>query len=189
VTTDDEAGAAMAAEHLLTLGRTRIAWAGDSLDISTNRMRHAGYTSTLLRHGIVPNAEYAVEVASTEEGGHAALARLLAVTPRPDAVFCFSDRVAIGILEACRAQGVRVPDDLAVVGFADLPHAGLLKVGLTTVRQPRRQLGQRAAEILVACMEQGCTPEQVTLPVELIVRESTVGCRMPAEKNSEEQSP
>ena len=75
----------------------------------------------------------------------AALASLLAGTPRPDAVFCVSDAVAIGILEACSAQGVRVPQDLAVVGFADLPHSGLLKVGLTTVRQPCQQLGQRAA--------------------------------------------
>ena len=96
------------------------------------------------------------------------------MAPRPDAVFCFSDLLAIGILEACRDHGLRVPEDMAVVGYADLPHSGLLKVGLTTVRQPHHQLGQRAAEILVECMEKGGLPRQVILPVELIVRESTV---------------
>ena len=69
VTTEDEAGAALAVEHLIARGRTRIAWAGESLDISTNRLRHSGYTAALIRHGFVPDREYAVEVPSSEEGG------------------------------------------------------------------------------------------------------------------------
>ena len=96
------------------------------------------------------------------------------MTPRPEAIFCFSDFVAIGVLEACREHGIRVPEDLAVVGFADLSYSGLLKVGLTTVRQPRQQLGQQAAEMLIDCMEKDGQPRQITLPVELVVRESTV---------------
>ena len=98
---------------------------------------------------------------------------MLVMTPRPDGVFCFSDNIAIGVLEACRTEGLRVPEDLAVVGFADLPHSNLLKVRLTTVRQPRQQLGQRAAEMLIDCMQNGGQPQQIVLPVELIVREST----------------
>ena len=174
MTTADDAGAALAVDHLLAGGRTRVAVAGGPPDISTRRLRRDGYRAALLRHGIVPNPDYAMEVPSSEEGGRAALACMLATTPRPDAVFCFSDAIAVGVLEACRAQGVRVPEDLAVVGFADLPHSGLLKVGLTTVRQPRQQLGRRAAEMLIEYMQNGEKPNQVTLPVELVVRESTV---------------
>ena len=174
VTTADDAGAALAVEHLLAQGRTRIAVAGGPPDISTRRLRRDGYRAALLRHAILPNPKYVVEVPSSEEGGRAALPRLLAMTPHPDAVFCSSDSVAVGVLEACRAHGVRVPQDLAVVGFADLPHSGQLKVGLTTVRQPRQELGQRAAEMLIGCMEHEEQPNQVTLPVELVVRESTV---------------
>ena len=93
--------------------------------------------------------------------------------PRPDAVFCFSDNVAIGILEACSDQGIRVPEDLAVVGYADLPHLRLLKVSLTSVRQPRPLLGRHAAQMLIACMEDKSQPVPVRLPVELVIREST----------------
>ncbi|MGO9113840.1 MAG: LacI family DNA-binding transcriptional regulator [Thermoguttaceae bacterium] len=174
VTTADDVGAALAVDHLLSQGRTRIALAGGPLDISPRRLRHDGYRAALLRHGIVPKSEYTVEVPSSEEGGRAALARMFDSKPPPNAVFCVSDAVAIGVMEACSAQGIRVPQDLAVVGFADLPHSGLLKVGLTTVRQPCQQLGHRAAEMLIDCLENVGSPEQIVLPVELVVRESTV---------------
>jgi LacI family transcriptional regulator len=116
----------------------------------------------------------------SEEGGQKALARILALNPRPDAVFCFSDLLAFGILEACVRQGIRVPQDLAVVGYADLPHSGMLKVALTTVRQPRALLGRRAAEVLIASIGKSGYSEQVTLPVELVIRESTGGKASPA---------
>jgi LacI family transcriptional regulator len=187
VTTEDAIGAVLAVEHLLSLGRTRIARAGDSMDVSTCRLRHGGYTAALMRHGILPNPDYAVEVPSSDEGGRMALQKILAMTPRPDALFCFSDYIAIGVLDACRAEGIRVPEDLAVVGFADLPYSGMLKVGLTTVRQSCRELGRRAAEMLVGCMEDGCEPEQIALPVELVVRESTVGAAAAGEDRGRNQ--
>jgi len=143
------------------------------LAVSTNRLRHAGYTAALIRHGILPQAEYAPEAPPSEEGGYQALARILALDPRPDAVFCFSDNVAIGILESCSDHGIRVPEDLAVVGYADLPHLRLLKVSLTSVHQPRPLLGRHAAEMLIACMEHQSQPAPIRLPVELVVREST----------------
>jgi LacI family transcriptional regulator len=175
VSTDDEVGAGLVVEHLIATGRRRIARVGGPLAVSTNRLRHAGYTAALIRHGILPQAEYALETPPTEEGGYQALARLLALEPRPDAVFCFSDNVAIGILEACSDRGARVPEDLAVVGYADLPHLRLLKVSLTSVRQPRPLLGRHAAKMLLDCMEGRGQPQPVQLPVELVIRESTVG--------------
>jgi LacI family transcriptional regulator len=180
VSTEDETGAALAVEHLYATGCRRIAWAGGPLGISTNRLRHAGYTSALIRHGLLPRPDYALDAPPSEEGGQKALARILALNPRPDAVFCFSDLLAFGILEACVRQGIRVPQDLAVVGYADLPHSGMLKVALTTVRQPRALLGRRAAEVLIASIGKSGYSEQVTLPVELVIRESTGGKASPA---------
>jgi len=173
VSTQDEVGAAMAVEHLIATGCRRIVWVGGPLDISTNRLRHTGYTTALIHHGLLPRADYALAGSSCEEAGQRALDRILALSPRPDAVFCFSDLVAFGILEACTRQGIRVPQDLAIVGYADLPQSGMLKVALTTVRQPRALLGRRAAEVLMASIGKSGHSEQVTLPVELIVREST----------------
>ncbi len=174
VSTDDETGAALAVEHLIARGRRRIVCVGGPVGVSTNRLRHAGYTAALIRHGILPQPEYALELPSTEEGGREALRRMLALNPRPDAAFCFSDNTAIGILESCGEQGIRVPDDLAVVGYSDLPHSKLLKTALTTVRQPRPLLGRHAVETLLACIQKKGRPcAQIKLPVELVVREST----------------
>jgi LacI family transcriptional regulator len=88
--------------------------------------------------------------------------------------------VALGVLEACAQHGIRVPEDLAVVGYADLPFAGMLKVSLTTIRQPQALLGRRAVELLLKCMEKKRHSERIVLPVELIVRESTGGRQPPA---------
>lgn len=175
VSTQDETGASLAVEHLIGTGCRRIACAGGPLGISTNRLRHTGYANALIRHSILPKSDYAVSTAPTEEGGKEALSRILALNPRPDGVFCFSDLVAFGILQACVHRGIPVPQELAVVGYADLPHSDILKVALTTVRQPRALLGRRAAEVLLASIGKSGHSEQVTLPVELVVRESTIG--------------
>jgi LacI family transcriptional regulator len=182
VSTEDEAGAEMAVEHLIAQGRRRIARVGGPLGVSTNRLRHTGYTAALIRHGILPRPDYALETFPSEEGGRNALTRILALDPPPDAVFCFSDHLAFGVLEACSHRGLRVPEDLAIIGYADLPQSGLLKVSLTTIRQPAASLGRRAAELLIAGMKKTGQSEQVTLPVELIVRESTSGQAAPAKQ-------
>jgi LacI family transcriptional regulator len=174
VTTDDEKGVGMAVDHLAALGRTRIAWAGGGCPtISTTRLRKAGYSAGLIHNGILPVAEYALSLSITEFGVREALEHLFTLKNRPDAVICFSDNVALGLLEACLHHGVRVPEDMAIIGYADLPFAGMLKVSLTTVRQPKSQLGQRAVELLLTCMEKKKHSEQIVLPVELVVREST----------------
>jgi DNA-binding LacI/PurR family transcriptional regulator len=175
VSTGDEVGAGQVVEHLIAEGRRRIARIGGPLAVSTNRLRHAGYTAALIRHGILPNDDYALDAAPSEEGGYQAFLKILAIDPRPDAVFCFSDNVAIGVLEGCNDHGLRVPEDLAVVGYADLPQSRLLKVSLTTIQQPRPLLGRHAAKMLLSCMEERGQPEPIQLPVELMIRESTVG--------------
>ena len=175
VSTEDEIGAGLVVEHLIAAGRRRIVRIGGPLAVSTNRLRHAGYTAALIRHGILPQTDYALDAIPSEEGGYQTLDKILALDPRPDAVFCFSDNVAIGLMEACSDRGIRVPEDLALVGYADLPQSRLLKVSLTTIQQPRPLLGWHAAKMLLSCLEDRGQPEPIRLSVELMIRESTVG--------------
>jgi LacI family transcriptional regulator len=176
VTTDDRNGAAMAVDHLLAAGRSRIAWAGGgSLSVSTTRLRQEGYAAALIRNGILPVTDFALNLPASELGGQQAVERIMGLSPRPDAVICFSDNVALGLLQACATHGIRVPEDLAVVGYADLPFSGMLKAPLTTVRQPQALLGRRAVELLLKCLQNRGHSEQIILPVELIVRESSGG--------------
>ena len=173
VTTDDRAGAAVAVEHLLSLRRKRIACVSGRPTVSTNRARHSGYMDALMRHGVLPDAELSAEVSPTEAGGRVAMKRFLQLDPMPDAVFCFSDLMAIGVMEVCLERGIRIPEDLALIGYADLDYSGLLRVPLTSVRQPRDLIGLTAAEMLLARLD-GKAPQtsEVKLPVELIIRES-----------------
>lgn len=175
VTTDDYAGAALVVEHLLSIGRRRIAWAGGSLGVSTNRQRHAGYTQTLTRNGIFADPGLGIEVRPDESGGRQAAGMIARMDPLPDALFCFSDHVAIGAMQECMALGIRIPEDLALVGYADLDHSAILRIPLTTVRQPREELGETAAAMLLDRMLNSCPViPQVTLPVSLVIRGSTV---------------
>lgn len=173
VVSDDYSGAVMMMEHLLSLGYTRIASAGDSLTVSSHRLRHAGYVDTLVRHGITPDPDLNVQVEPVSEGGRAAVKCLVKLSAMPDALFCFGDPMVIGAMDECRIQGIRVPEDMAIVGYADLDYASVLRVPLTTVRQPRELLGQYATEMLIAQLEDTTlSPSQMKLPVELVIRES-----------------
>lgn len=174
VTTDDHVGAAMAVEHLLSLGCRRIACVGGQLAVSTNRTRHAGYIEALIRNGVLPDPRLCAEVSPTEAGGRQAMERFAQLDALPDAVFCFSDLMAIGVMEVCLDLGIRIPEDLALVGYADLDYSGVLRIPLTSVRQPRNEIGLAAAEVLLARLD-GRKPEnaELKLPVELVIREST----------------
>jgi LacI family transcriptional regulator len=182
VTTDDVAGAAEAVEHLVSRGRRRIARVGGSLGVETNRLRDQGYREGLVRGGLLPDPRLAVEAPPTIEGGRLAAARILEMEERPDAVFCFSDPVAAGFMDECLRRGARIPEDIAIVGYADLETSGMLRIPLTTVRQPKGLLGKTAAEMLLAILEKGPSEAAgVVLPVELVVRESTGGSKSKAD--------
>jgi LacI family transcriptional regulator len=174
VTTDDYAGAAAVIEHLVGLGRKRIARVGGASTIYTVRLRDQGCRETLARYGLDIDPHWMIEAPSSYEGGRAAIRQLVGAGPLPDAVFCFSDLVAMGVLEECLSRGIRVPHDLALVGYADLDYAKMLRVPLTTVHQPRELLGRTAADMLLSRLA-GEPPQthQPILPVELVVRDST----------------
>jgi LacI family transcriptional regulator len=190
VTTDDRVGAALAVEHLLATGRERIARAGGPLTVYTNRLRHEGFSEALVRGGRIPDPRLAIEIAPSVEGGRRAIARLMELEERPDALFCFSDLVGMGALEACLERGIRVPQDLALVGYADLDASRMLRVPLTTIRQPKELLGRTAADLLLALLD-GTPPEEArrVLPVELVVRDSTNPQQSSAQQPDEEEPP
>lgn len=178
VRVDDGAVARTAVQHLIDLGHERIAYIGqltdDGLDLATPRARLEGYRSTLRAAGLEPDVE--LEGHFTLEGGHDAGVELLRRTDPPTAVFCASDEMAFGVLYAAREAGVRVPEDLSVVGVDD--HEMAHYVGLTTVRQPVLQQGRVAARQILQLLEGddrevGHVAEHVELPTELVLRSTT----------------
>lgn len=172
---DHEEGAMLAVSHLLELGHRRIALIDhreDPFGPGGPGRRQAGYRRALAQAGIVPPPDYEQVTEFTPEAGARALQTLLRLPLPPTAVFVGSDTQAIGVLDAARAADLRVPEDLAVVGYNDIELAQYL--GLTTVRVPMRELGRRAVQLLLRAIEDGhAVPTQVQLAAELVVRRTS----------------
>jgi DNA-binding LacI/PurR family transcriptional regulator len=162
----------MAVEHLLRLGHERVATITGPLNMCAGQDRLEGYRQALAARGIPVDEDLIAEGDFTEGGGRAAMRRLL--PHRPTAVFAASDMMAVGAIKVLREAGLRVPEDVAVVGFDDIPLASMVEPPLTTVRQPIEQLGSMAVELLVSLMENPGeeTVHRVVLPTELVIRAS-----------------
>ena len=168
---DNVSAAANAVRHLIRLGYQRIATITGPTNSTAGLDRKAGYLQALKERGRTTQESLIVEGDFTESGGYAAMQRLLPA--KPDAVFAASDIMAIGAMRAVREAGLKVPDDIAFVGFDDLPISTLANVQLTTVRQPVVQFGVKAVEILIEQIEGGnTTPRRTILDTELVIRES-----------------
>jgi len=170
VDVDNFGGAREAVRHLLQLGHRRIATITGPLDHIHVQERLGGYRAALEEAGIAADPDLVAEGGDTEVGAMAAMRKLLRV--RPQALFAQSDTMAAGALRVLRGAEVRVPQDLALVSFDDLPLASLVEPPLTTVRQPIRLLGFRAVELLLEILEGRKPSTEVVLPVELVVRGS-----------------
>jgi DNA-binding LacI/PurR family transcriptional regulator len=158
--------------HLLSLRHRRIGYVGDQFGHHSDAERFAGYREALQRAATPFLAELVVHGDGKSEGGTAAMNQLLKLAAPPTAVFCYNDMTALGALRAIHAHGLRVPADISVVGFDDLFFAPYTLPPLTTVRQPRREMGRMALESLLKLMA-GEEPAEIRVPAELIVREST----------------
>ena len=177
VAVDDVLGGRIAVAHLLDLGHERIAFVGGPERIGQVRDRRAGAVAALEDAGRARSelVELATEALTVSEGRRAG-ARLagMPAAARPTAAFCANDLLALGLLQTCVQLGLRVPDDLAIVGYDDIEFAEAAAVPLTSVRQPRRQLGQRATELL---LDETSNPDhehqQVLFTPELVARAST----------------
>jgi len=171
VDADNVGGARMAVEHLLRLGHRRIAIVTGPLGMMAGQDRLEGYRQALESRGLPVEEALMAEGDFTESGGWMAMQRLL--SQKPTAVFVASDTMAIGAIKALREAGLRIPDDVAVVGFDDLPAASIVEPALTTVRQPIERLGATAVDVLLGLVEQRTEgPQKVVLPTELVIRAS-----------------
>ncbi|WP_211242267.1 LacI family DNA-binding transcriptional regulator [Paracoccus gahaiensis] len=174
VLADNAGGGRLAAAHLTGLGHRRILHLTGPEDSSLTRARRQGFLQGLAEAGLpAPGPGDSLSGDFTARCGRDAAARLLALPTRPTAVFCDNDEMAIGLMTGLIAAGLRVPEDISVMGFDNIEMADFCLPGLTTIRQHRARLGRRAAETLLARMA-GQTPETtLTLNVDLVTRGST----------------
>ena len=169
---DNPAGGAQATRHLLGLGRKRIVILGDTSERHPEfQSRREGYSRALQEAGLTEDPELIVHAENTEEDGHRAVADLLSRGIDFDAVFAVTDMMAIGAIQALSEAGRKVPGDVSVVGFDDLPRAAYVNPPLTTVRQNIQQAGEGLVNAIVALIR-GNEIESLQTEPELVVRES-----------------
>ncbi len=160
-----------ATKHLINLGYKRIATITGLQNQVSGYDRYQGYLNALQESGIPIKPELIVEGNYTEDGGYAAMQKLIKY--KPDAVFAASDMMAFGAMQALKEANLKIPDDVALVGFDDLPASAKTVPPLTTIRQSVFQMGSKAAEFLINLIDNGTnSTHEVILGTELIVRES-----------------
>ena len=169
---DWRAATAEVVAYLADLGHRRVGLVVPARDEIPYANRGDWYRGALGRANLGPEPALIFHERITIEGGHAAGRRLLDRTDRPTVAICHNDVMAIGVLQACRERGVRVPDDLSVVGWDDVPYASLVTPSLTTVRVPRHALGQTAARRLLELIADRPASDPQRLSLELIRRAS-----------------
>jgi LacI family transcriptional regulator len=168
---DNVVAAEKATLHLVTLGNQRIATITGSPGSSVTDDRLVGYRNALMRAGLDVIPELIVEGDFTESSGYTAMKRLLPA--KPDAVFAASDIMAVGAMHATQEAGLCIPEDIAFIGFDDIPISGAANISLTTIRQPILKFGITAVELLIDLIENGPKPpRKVLLETELVIRDS-----------------
>jgi LacI family transcriptional regulator len=179
VGSDDVLVGRMATQHLIDLGRKRIAHIGGrNSSPSLDRLR--AYRDTLYAAGLVIGDRYIVSSEKVEETGDrvgcALMQELLKLEPRPDAVFCYNDLTAVGAIAATLEAGLRVPEDIALIGCGNFRYANYLRVPLSSIDHGTQQLGRVAGELVVElALHPDREPRTILLPPTLVARASTVG--------------
>ncbi|MCL6632595.1 MAG: substrate-binding domain-containing protein, partial [Alicyclobacillus herbarius] len=180
VAVDNVLGAYQAIQHLVGLGHTRIGHITGPLHEPVTQERLRGFRQAATNYGLNTEELPVIEADYKQAGGYAAALKMLALTPPVTAIFVGNDLMAIGALEAAHERGLKVPEDLAIVGFDDIPIAALHTIQLTTVAQPKAEIGSLAARMLLDKIERVSSgesrPNKVVLTPKLIVRR-TCGAR------------
>ncbi|RQR27752.1 LacI family DNA-binding transcriptional regulator [Burkholderia sp. Bp9143] len=179
---DNNYGFALATEHLIANGHTRIAFAGNRSGYSVANQRRQGYLDSMAKHILPAPDEWIIDVELTPEGGRKAVQAIFAMHPRPTAVVCYNDQVAIGVLHELDRMGKRAGKALAVVGCDNVIAAEHTNPPLTTLSAGANTLGTIASETLLARLNEGATngrpPVQYFSIPQLVVRESSTGSRV-----------
>ncbi len=176
---DDEDAGRLATDHLIAQGCQRVACIRGP-EVSTAIGRVAGYQKSLAAHGIPPNKHFVITGRTADDAadrsGYEAMQHLLSLSPRPDGVFCFNDPVAMGAMQAVIDAGLRVPDDVAVVGCGNVHYASFLRTPLTSIDQNSAVIGENAARLALSLVGLKKLPPSRTVLLEsqLIARASTL---------------
>lgn len=183
VASENHDGALAATSHLVEIGHRRIGFLGGRQDLESSRQRETGYRRALMDadidfdHTLVQHGDF------TEAGAVAPARQLLALADRPTAIFAANDRSALSVMRTAGDLGLRVPDDLSVVGFDNIPEAALTTPPMTTVDQSLHALGRAAISMLLELIDrdgsESLDPLRRTLPTELVVRGTTAPPRNP----------
>lgn len=173
---DNEEGATMALAHLYELGHRRIAHVSGNLTLGDAQVRLNTYRKFLKQHGIEIPAEYVYQGDYWQPTGFKAGLAFLNLNPRPTAVFCANDAMAFGLINALVSHGVRVPEDISVIGFDDAPVGAIHEATLSTVRQPLQRMASDALNAVVHQIESGSVAVGRVFVPELVVRKSTARC-------------
>jgi LacI family transcriptional regulator len=171
---DNEEIGYLATSHLIEQGCTRVAHIrGPAISTGTGRL--CGYRRALESHGLAASTEYTSGGEYEDSAGYSAMRRLLALEPRPDGVFCYNDPVAAGAIKAILEAGLKVPQDVAVIGAGNVHYSDLLRVPLSTIDQSSSLIGQTAAELLMDAMRTkgSIVPRRILFSPQLVVRESS----------------
>jgi DNA-binding LacI/PurR family transcriptional regulator len=172
VVCDSRKGAREVAAHALEQGHRRVAVIGGPPSLWTSQQRLAGYREAFAGAGLDPDSVPVFPGDYRQDTGEKLAATALASDPRPTVLLCTNDLMAIGAMEYCRRVGLRVPEDVSIVGFDDLPVSALLTPRLTTVRQPAHEMGSRAASALFDLLENDESEALGVLPATVQLRES-----------------
>ncbi len=166
-------GAYNATEYLMNLGHQRIGFITGSMDLGSARDRLAGYRAALRTHHLPVDEELVCEGDFQQLDGYNNGQALLALPQPPTAIFASNDVMAMGAMDAVRERGLRVPDDISILGFDDIPQAVNIRPALTTVRQPLEKMGRVATQMLLDRLnDPQASPKRIELPTELVVRDS-----------------
>jgi LacI family transcriptional regulator len=173
VAVTNEEGVRIAVDHLIAKGHRRIGFVGGPPDIDVARMRLAGYRAALDAAGVTFDVEYVRTGQFQQIGGYAATLDLLSLPLPPTALFLANNLMTLGAFQALHERGLRIPDDVAVIGFDDMPWSTSLQPPLTAVAQPTFELGATAAQLLLARLHDPTRPfRRVVLDTPLIIRGS-----------------
>ncbi|AMC93976.1 hypothetical protein AOC36_08250 [Erysipelothrix larvae] len=164
-----------ATNYLLSVGRKNIYFINSQLNRNYARKREQGFRLAMSQAGLSINEDYIVRLSSvTHALAYAATLHILDQNPRPDAILCVSDMFAIGALKACQKRNLRVPEDVAIVGFDNIEITTMVQPSITTIEQPSYQIGYQASELLIEKIHfPSVSPKQIILDTELIIRDST----------------
>jgi DNA-binding LacI/PurR family transcriptional regulator len=173
VSIDNVDGAFQATRHLIELGHSKIAYIGDQTGLQSDAERRSGFKKAMRKAGLSVPAEYLTRGDGRISGGRECTQQLLALSDRPTAIFCYNDMTALGAMDAAAAHRLEIGSDLSIVGFDDLFFAGFLQPPLTSIRQPKKELGRRATELLITLLKGGQAERTVVMKGELIVRRSS----------------